>query len=135
MCIRDRWSNNQNWGQNNSYGGSYFPNAGCLEDFNTGPVDGTWTLTVVDGQNNDVGNFNDYEIILKYFQTLPLNQYNPKNKIHQWMSATDIYLFIHSKHPNFKMDVRWIGRGLIQLGFERRRTNAAGKQFLVFAQS
>ncbi|MDZ4726540.1 MAG: VapE family protein [Leptospira sp.] len=78
---------------------------------------------------------NDYEIILKYFQTLPLNQYNPKNKIHQWMSATDIYLFIHSKHPNFKMDVRWIGRGLIQLGFERRRTNAAGKQFLVFAQS
>ena len=58
-----QWSNNQNWGQNNSYGGSYFPNAGCLEDFNTGPVDGTWTLTVVDGQNNDVGNFNDYEII------------------------------------------------------------------------
>lgn len=57
------WNNNQAWGENNSYFGSYYPSNGCLENFNTGPVDGTWTLTVVDGQGNDVGNFYDYEII------------------------------------------------------------------------
>ncbi|MDO8368574.1 MAG: proprotein convertase P-domain-containing protein, partial [Saprospiraceae bacterium] len=59
----DQWNNNQNWGMNNNYFGSYYPFQGCLEDFNSGPVDGTWTLTVVDGQAIDVGNFYDYEII------------------------------------------------------------------------
>jgi PKD-like domain/Proprotein convertase P-domain/CHU_C Type IX secretion signal domain len=58
-----QWSNNQAWGMFGNYTGSYFPNNGCLENFNTGPVNGTWTLTVTDGQNNDVGNFYDYEII------------------------------------------------------------------------
>ncbi|MFN0214310.1 MAG: proprotein convertase P-domain-containing protein, partial [Saprospiraceae bacterium] len=61
--FNDQWHNNQNWGINNSYFGSYYPNQGCLENFNSGPVDGTWTLTVVDGQDLDVGNFYDYEII------------------------------------------------------------------------
>ncbi|MBC7777552.1 MAG: proprotein convertase P-domain-containing protein, partial [Phycisphaerae bacterium] len=61
--FSDTWDNNQNWGQNNFYSGSYYPSSGCLEDFNSGPVDGTWTLTVVDGQAIDVGNFYDYEII------------------------------------------------------------------------
>ncbi len=56
------WNNNQPWGANNNYSGSYYPNAGCLENF-TGPVNGTWTLTVNDGQSNDVGNLLDYEII------------------------------------------------------------------------
>jgi len=57
------WHNNQNWGLGNNYSGSYFPSGGCLENFNSGPVDGTWTLTVVDGQAIDVGNFYNYEII------------------------------------------------------------------------
>ncbi len=61
--FTETWSNNQNWGMNNNYSGSYYPSSGCLEDFNTGPVDGTWTLTVLDGQAFDVGNFYDYEII------------------------------------------------------------------------
>ncbi|MBV6439997.1 MAG: hypothetical protein EPGJADBJ_01659 [Saprospiraceae bacterium] len=56
------WNNNQPWGANNAYSGSYFPYVGCLQNF-TGPVNGTWTLTVVDGQANDVGNLIDYEII------------------------------------------------------------------------
>ncbi|GBF49415.1 virulence-associated protein E [Leptospira ryugenii] len=78
---------------------------------------------------------NEFEIILRYFRPLPLNQINLKNKKHKWLSATDIYLYIHPKHPFFKMDVRWIGRGLVQLGFERRRTNSSGKQFLVNEQN
>jgi subtilisin-like proprotein convertase family protein len=61
--FANAFNNNQNWGENNSYFGQYYPFAGCLENFNTGPVDGTWTLTVNDGQAIDVGNFYDYEII------------------------------------------------------------------------
>lgn len=57
------WDNDQNWGIFGNYTGSYYPNAGCLEDFNTGPVNGQWTLTVLDALPNDVGNFYNYQII------------------------------------------------------------------------
>ena len=60
--FADQWHSNQNWGGNNNYNGSYFPFAGCLQNF-TGPVDGNWVLTVTDGQANDVGNLYGYEII------------------------------------------------------------------------
>ncbi|MCC6411990.1 MAG: proprotein convertase P-domain-containing protein, partial [Saprospiraceae bacterium] len=56
------WDNNQNWGANNNYTGSYYPFSGCLQNF-SGPVNGNWTLTVNDGQANDEGNLYDYEII------------------------------------------------------------------------
>lgn len=56
------WNNNQPWGLFGNYTGSYYPYNGCLENF-MGPVNGTWTLTVTDGQAIDVGNFYDYEII------------------------------------------------------------------------
>lgn len=61
--FNDQWSNNQAWGLFGNYTGSYYPSNGCLENFNTGPVNGNWTLTVTDGQGNDVGNFYNYEII------------------------------------------------------------------------
>ncbi len=57
-----QWDNNQNWGANNNYNGSYYPFNGCLQNF-TGSVNGNWVLTVTDGQANDVGNLYDYEII------------------------------------------------------------------------
>ncbi len=60
--FSDIWSNNQPWGMNGAFSGSYHPQGGCLENF-TGPVNGQWTLTVLDGQGNDVGNFVDYSII------------------------------------------------------------------------
>ncbi|HPI05108.1 MAG TPA: proprotein convertase P-domain-containing protein [Saprospiraceae bacterium] len=56
------WNNNQAWGLNGNYSGDYYPNVGCLENF-TGPVNGTWTMTVFDQQAIDVGTFFDYEII------------------------------------------------------------------------
>jgi hypothetical protein len=61
--FNDQWSNNQAWGQFGNFTGSYYPSNGCLENFNSGPVNGTWVLTVTDGQGNDVGNFLNYEII------------------------------------------------------------------------
>jgi subtilisin-like proprotein convertase family protein len=61
--FSNQWSNNQPWGTFGNYTGTYYPSTGCLENFNSGPVNGTWTLTVTDGQGNDVGNFLNYEII------------------------------------------------------------------------
>ncbi|MEZ4965258.1 MAG: proprotein convertase P-domain-containing protein [Saprospiraceae bacterium] len=61
--FNDVWSNNQPWGLFGNYFGSYYPAVGCLENFNSGPVNGQWTLTVIDGQAIDVGNFYNYEII------------------------------------------------------------------------
>ena len=45
----DRWNNAQvnNFVNGGLYTGSYHPFNGCLEDFNIGPVNGNWTLTVV----------------------------------------------------------------------------------------
>ncbi|HMQ05890.1 MAG TPA: gliding motility-associated C-terminal domain-containing protein [Saprospiraceae bacterium] len=42
------WNNLNSWFQFRTYTGSYFPFNGCLEDFNTGPVNGVWTIIVED---------------------------------------------------------------------------------------
>ena len=43
-----QWNNNQpnNFVAGGQYSGSYYPFIGCLEDFNTGTVNGTWTINV-----------------------------------------------------------------------------------------
>lgn len=61
--FSDIWNNDQPWGIFGSYTGSYYPFAGCLEDFNQGPVNGQWTLSVSDELFNDTGNFYNYQII------------------------------------------------------------------------
>lgn len=57
------WNNDQTWGVFGDYSGSYYPYAGCLQDFNTGPVNGQWTLSVTDQLPGDGGNFYGYQII------------------------------------------------------------------------
>ncbi|MEM7574110.1 MAG: hypothetical protein AAF433_14475 [Bacteroidota bacterium] len=43
-----QWNNNNafDWVAGATYQGTYHPSNGCLEDFNLGPVNGSWTLTV-----------------------------------------------------------------------------------------
>ncbi|NOT38240.1 MAG: T9SS type B sorting domain-containing protein [Saprospiraceae bacterium] len=43
-----KWSNCQKWGILGNKTGIYHPSLGCLEDFNTGTVNGTWTLLIKD---------------------------------------------------------------------------------------
>lgn len=42
------WDNLQPWGLLGNYTGQYYPMTGCLDDFDTGPVNGNWTLRVTD---------------------------------------------------------------------------------------
>ena len=45
--FKKRWDNQQSWGiLGKFYSGTYYPQMGCLEDFNTGPVNGIWTLQI-----------------------------------------------------------------------------------------
>ncbi|MFT7602806.1 MAG: hypothetical protein ACI8VT_000369, partial [Saprospiraceae bacterium] len=61
--FTDVWDNNQNWLLSNPYSGSYYPHLGCLEDFNTGTVDGNWTLTVDNSHPLNTVEIIDFTII------------------------------------------------------------------------
>ena len=63
MPYSATWDNCQNWPFIGQIGGSYYPHNGCLEDFNTGPVDGTWCLDVNNLSFAD-GTIFEFEIIL-----------------------------------------------------------------------
>ncbi len=51
----DVWSNAAPWEILGNYSGVYYPYNGCLEDFNTGSVNGTWTLIIEDHLEFDQG--------------------------------------------------------------------------------
>jgi hypothetical protein len=52
-----RWDNDQteNWRPFGRYTGSYYPFMGCLEDFDTGPVNGTWTFSITNDPSSNPG--------------------------------------------------------------------------------
>ena len=51
--YENRWNNDQNWQGIGTLSGSYFPVRGDLSDFNSGRVNGTWTLRVGDFANEN----------------------------------------------------------------------------------
>ena len=42
------WYNINNWFQFTTYTGTYYPFLGCLEDLNVGPVNGVWSIKIID---------------------------------------------------------------------------------------
>jgi gliding motility-associated-like protein len=57
----DQWTNG-NWANLGQYKGTYYPYSGCLENFNTGTVNGTWKLIVKDGDPNYTGQILNWSI-------------------------------------------------------------------------
>ncbi len=47
------YTQSENWVNFGQYFGSYHPYIGCLEDFNIGPVNGNWTISI----NNNPSNY------------------------------------------------------------------------------
>jgi gliding motility-associated-like protein len=61
--FNDQWTNLQQWAFFTNYTGSYYPYLGCLEDFDSGSVNGDWTITVTNGSSvYDDGSFNGFSI-------------------------------------------------------------------------
>ncbi len=56
------FSNDQPWQILSVYSGSYFPHAGCLEDFNAGLANGTWILRIIDTEVNSTGTIESFSI-------------------------------------------------------------------------
>lgn len=46
--FADEFTTEDSWGILGDYIGQYYPQQGCLEDFDTGPVNGIWTLNFTD---------------------------------------------------------------------------------------
>lgn len=60
--IGSTWDNTSAWTNLGIYTGSYYPKTGCLEDFNSGPVNGTWTLRIVDGAQFNAGSLVSFSV-------------------------------------------------------------------------
>ncbi len=56
------FNNNDNWGFFTQYHGTYYPHDFCLEQFNTGPVNGTWTFLAYDHEEIYKGSLLGYSI-------------------------------------------------------------------------
>ncbi len=60
--FADTWDSEQSWGILGNYDGSYYPFFRCLEDFDTGPVNGTWRLRLIDTDIFDMGELRKFRI-------------------------------------------------------------------------
>jgi subtilisin-like proprotein convertase family protein len=56
-----RWRNDQVW-IGSTFSGTYHPHTGCLDDFNVGPINGTWQLEIQDVARFDEGNIECFSI-------------------------------------------------------------------------
>lgn len=57
------WSNLQAWQAITPYNGTYHPQSGCLEDFNTGPANGIWQFIVEDHDQFQLGSIASVTLI------------------------------------------------------------------------
>lgn len=61
----EKWDNIQSWGVfGQFYNGTYYPQMGCLEDFDFGPVNGVWNLEITDHQRFQTGQV--YQVCLLF---------------------------------------------------------------------
>lgn len=58
-----QWNNEQTWGAFGNFDGTYYPYVGCLEDFTGSPVNGSWSIDIIDGLPFDEGTLIDFELI------------------------------------------------------------------------
>ncbi len=61
--FSDIWENDQDWQNLTTYTGAYYPHQGCLEDFNSGTVNGTWTIRCIDNVDFGLGRLLSFNLI------------------------------------------------------------------------
>ncbi|MBK8700328.1 MAG: gliding motility-associated C-terminal domain-containing protein [Saprospiraceae bacterium] len=75
------WDNGEPWQAFNAYLGVYFPFSGCLEDFDAGTVNGTWTLLAEDVVELDEGLIESFTIIFCDETAIECSPCNPPNAL------------------------------------------------------
>ena len=75
--FTDAWSNLQAWQILTPYSGTYHPQSGCLEDFNTGPANGIWQLIVQDHSQFQLGSIASATLIFCDPAGLNCSECNP----------------------------------------------------------
>lgn len=71
------WSNLQAWQTLTPYSGTYYPQSGCLEDFNNGSANGIWQLVVQDHDQFQVGSIASATLIFCNPAGLNCTECNP----------------------------------------------------------
>ncbi|MEO6760295.1 MAG: PKD domain-containing protein [Saprospiraceae bacterium] len=84
-----KWNNNQPWGLEGFYTGLYYPYEGCLEEFDTGAVNGTWRLEITDGQAVDMGNLYEFEVFFRDTTGMTCASFGPLLPVAQFTVTTD----------------------------------------------
>jgi gliding motility-associated-like protein len=65
VAFSEVWENDQSWPFGGVFTGSYYPVVGnCLEDFDSGPVNGTWCLEIDNQPSTYSGQIINFEVLL-----------------------------------------------------------------------
>lgn len=100
-----KWSNLQPWGIfGQFYNGTYYPESGCLEDFNAGPVNGTWNLVVTDHDRFYDGNIQSVCLLFCDHANTTCNSCSPNGG---YFDTTEISLCEGSDSLNFSGRMVW----------------------------
>jgi subtilisin-like proprotein convertase family protein len=75
--FADVWSNLQAWQAITPYTGTYHPQIGCLEDFNTGSANGVWQIIIQDHDQFQIGTIASITLIFCNPQGLNCTECNP----------------------------------------------------------
>lgn len=60
--FNPNFTNTENWGVFGNYSGLYYPFEDCLEDFDEGPVNGTWQLLIINNSEFNLGSLTGFSL-------------------------------------------------------------------------
>ncbi len=83
------WDNLNLWTGFTTYTGTYYPNVGCLENLNMGPVNGEWKLEFIDESQFGSGEIFEFELF--FCNTAGLECNTCDSGIHEVSSAIDTF--------------------------------------------
>ncbi len=105
--ILPQWQNDQEWSIGIPYTGQYHPYIGCLEQYNAGSVNGTWTLRCIDFVDEGRGSILDAELIFCQQQGINCGECNldpgiiSDNDIIACENDARLILNINKSYPSF----------------------------------
>lgn len=73
---------------------------------------------------------NESQYVERYFEKLPINEYDKENPLHVWKTSSDIKEFLLNLHPKLNFYEGSIGKAMHRLGFYQEK-NTATRKYLI----